>query len=85
MLEPRPEGHKRVRHAGIWAECFRQRDWQIKRPEAEWCLARWRSSRVAGAAEVLKAKGICDNVGEKHLAQYLSINVRVLPSCVMAL
>ena len=34
---------------------------------------------MAGAAEVLKAKGICDNVGEKHLAQYLSIKEFFLP------
>lgn len=65
MLESRPEGHSRVSHAGILAECFRQRDWQIKRPEAERCLAYWRNSKVAGAAEVLKAKGMCDNVGGK--------------------
>lgn len=30
---------------------------------------------MVGIAEVLKAKGMCDNVGKKHPAQYLSINV----------
>lgn len=30
---------------------------------------------MVGTAEVLKAKVMCDTVGKKHPAQYLSINV----------